>query len=99
VYANNFVTTSDRRLKSNIETLSVPTEIPRGYRYRNNETGEMDIGVMADEVERIAPECIYMRSDGYKSVSYAKLVPICLTLIQSLSDRLAALEASNIKHV
>jgi hypothetical protein len=91
VYANNFVTTSDRRLKSNIEPLTC-SDIPKGYRYIQEENGEMDIGVMADEVERIAPECVYTRPDGYKAVSYMKLVPVCLTLIQSLSDRLAALE-------
>ena len=91
VYANNFVTTSDRRLKSNIQPLEC-SDIPKGYRYTHDENGEMDIGVMADEVERIAPECVYTRPDGYKAVSYMKLVPVCLTLIQSLSDRLAALE-------
>ncbi len=93
VYANNFVTTSDRRLKSNIEPLEC-SNIPKGYRYTHDENGETDIGVMADEVERIAPECVYTRPDGYKAVSYMKLVPVCLTLIQSLSDRLAALESA-----
>lgn len=92
VYANNFVTTSDRRLKSHIEPLCI-SNIPRSYRYLQKETGDMDIGVMADEVERIAPECVYTRTDGYKAVSYMKLVPVCLSLIQSLSDRLAALES------
>jgi hypothetical protein len=95
VYAKNFVTTSDRRLKSHIEPLCV-SDIPRSYRYVHEESGEMDIGVMADEVERISPECVYTRPDGYKAVSYMKLVPVCLSLIKTLSDRLSALE--NEKH-
>jgi hypothetical protein len=47
---------------------------------------------MADEIEEFAPECVYTRPDGYKAVSYTKLVPVCLTLIKSLSERVAALE-------
>lgn len=94
VYASNFVTTSDKRLKTDIVQLDVPPTIPRGYRFRWREGGESDIGVMAEEVEAFAPECIYIRPDGYKAVSYMKLVPVCLTLIQSLSDRLERLEGN-----
>jgi hypothetical protein len=92
VFATNFVTSSDRRLKSNISSLIAPPVIPRAYRYHNNETNEEDIGVMADEVEAILPECVYTRPDGYKAVSYIKLVPLCLSLIQALTERLSVLE-------
>lgn len=91
IFAKNFVTTSDRRLKCNIRTLSVPNSIPNGYRYTTVE-GEEEIGVMADEVESIAPECIYTTPSGYKAVNYMKLVPVCLTMIKSLESRLSALE-------
>lgn len=94
VYANNFVTTSDRRLKYNIQPLNLSDScIPNAYQYVN-EDGCDDIGVMADEVEQIAPECVYTRPDGYKAVSYTKLVPVCLTLIRSLSERVARLEGT-----
>jgi hypothetical protein len=95
VYANNFVTTSDRRLKHSIKPLNLSDSyscIPNAYQYVN-EDGCGDIGVMADEVEQIAPECVYTRPDGYKAVSYTKLVPVCLTLIRSLSERVARLES------
>ena len=93
VFATNFVTPSDRRLKKNISELDTPHLIPRAYRYSALGSDEPDIGVMADEIELIAPECIYMRPDGYKAVSYQKLVPICFSLIRSLSERLAAVES------
>ena len=96
VYATNFVTSSDRRLKSNISPLAVPPTIPRAYRYYNNETNEDDIGVMADEVESVLPECVYTRPDGFKSISYQKLVPLCLSLIQSLTERISALEQDKV---
>ena len=90
-FATNFVTTSDRRLKSNISSLKC-SMIPRAYRYHNDETNEEDIGVMADEIETILPECVYTRPDGYKAVSYVKLVPLCFSLIQALTERLEVLE-------
>jgi hypothetical protein len=92
VYANNFVTTSDRRLKSTITEMLPISSILKSYRYTNLETGEPDIGVMADEIEAILPECVYTRPDGYKSVSYIKLVPVCLSMIQALTERLSVLE-------
>ena len=93
VFASNFVTSSDRRLKTAIEPLGTPQTIPRGYRFRWLESGNSDIGIMADDIEAFAPECVYTRPDGYKAVSYMKLVPVCLTLIQSLSDRLDRIES------
>jgi hypothetical protein len=95
VYADNFVTSSDRRLKTNIRPLEAPLEIPQAYRYNWIEGGAADIGVMADEIEAVAPECIYTRPDGYKAVSYAKLVPVVLTLLRSLSARVAYLETQS----
>ena len=92
VYANCFVTTSDKRLKTDIQLLESPTVIPNAYRYKYIENGVSDIGVMADEIETLFPECIYVRPDGFKAVSYDKLVPVCLTLIKSLSERVARLE-------
>ena len=91
VYANNFVTTSDRRLKHSIHEYDLDGVDVKTYKYIN-ENGESDIGVMADEIEQFAPECVYTRPDGYKAVSYTKLVPVCLTLIRSLSERIAKLE-------
>ena len=47
---------------------------------------------MADEVEAIAPECVYTTPQGFKAVAYPKLVPICLSLIRRLTERVTALE-------
>jgi len=97
VYAGNFVTTSDRRLKWNIRELDPidPEDIPNGYRFDSTEAPRGDIGCMADEVEAIAPECIYTTPSGFKAVSYPKLVPVCLSLIRGLTERVAALEEDN----
>ena len=93
VYAGNFVTTSDRRLKRDIRPAEIPHIIPIAYRYINTETGEEDLGCMADKVAAIAPECVYTTPAGYKAVSYPKLVPVCLSLLRALTHRVAFLES------
>ena len=94
VYAGNFVTTSDRRLKWNIRELDplALEDIPTGYRFDSTEAPSGDLGCMADEVEAIAPECVYTTPQGFKAVAYPKLVPICLSLIRRLTERVTALE-------
>lgn len=89
VFATNFVTSSDRRLKSDIQPLK-GLDYLSTYSFTIN--GMTDIGVLADEVERIAPSCIYDRPDGYKAVSYQKLVPVLLSYIHDLDARLKKLE-------
>jgi hypothetical protein len=96
VYAANFVTTSDRSLKWNIRDLEPvqPADLPKAYRFASAEAPEGDIGCMADEVERIAPECVYTTPIGTKAVSYMKLVPLCFQTIRDLADRVKALESA-----
>jgi hypothetical protein len=96
VFANNFVTSSDRRLKTDIEPLTGLAYISS---YRFNHNGEQDIGVIADEVERIAPSCVYTRPDGYKAVSYQKLVPVLLCYIHELDARIKKVEDLNKKYI
>lgn len=91
VFANNFVTSSDRRLKTHIEPLT-PNNVPGAYRFTWARDGVADIGCMADEVEAVAPECVYTADDGYKAVNYAKLVPVCFSLIKQLRSRVDSLE-------
>jgi hypothetical protein len=92
VFANNFVTSSDRRLKTAVEPLFA-NSLPEAYRFTWIRDGTTDIGCMADEVETIAPECVTVGGDGYKAVNYAKLVPYCFSVIKELRARVEALES------
>lgn len=92
VYATAFVNASDRRLKTAFEPL-IPHNIPNAYRFSWIEDGSTDVGLIADEVESIAPECVTTGGDGYKAVNYAKLVPYCFAVIKDLKARVMALES------
>lgn len=70
---------SDRRAKQDIKLLGVRPDGLGIYEFRykpelHAEYGDgLHIGVMADEVERIKPEAVRMRADGFKAVNYGML--------------------------
>ena len=92
--------TSDERLKTNVtpilDSLNKIGEI-QGYEYDwieneyHNNIGH-DIGVIAQEIEKIAPEAVSTRDNGYKAVKYEKLVPILIQAIKELNEKVNKLE-------
>jgi hypothetical protein len=88
-------TWSDVRYKKNIEPLQnalADVLKMQGVKYSwkiddfpglNFPKGEQ-VGVIAQEIEKIVPELVYTGPDGYKSVSYEKLTPI---LIEAIKDQ------------
>ena len=74
--------TSDRNLKTNIESIENPINKLKkigGYMFDWIEDKNIhskkgrDIGVIAQEVEKIIPECVNQRPNGYKGVNYEKI--------------------------
>lgn len=68
-------TTSDRRLKTDIQTIGVLDDGLKVYSYRYKSGGPMQIGVMADEVAVLRPQA-YIKGgagDGFDAVDYSKL--------------------------
>jgi hypothetical protein len=51
-----------------------------------------DIGVMAQEVERIAPELVITRDNGYKAVKYEKMIALLIEAIKDLSREIDSLK-------
>ena len=95
---NNDVTAfSDARLKSNITTipdaLSKVTEM-RGVHYVRDETGKDSTGVIAQELQKIAPELVLTAEDenGTLSVNYGNITGYLIEAIKELSARVKELE-------
>ena len=85
ITAADFVSTSDERLKDNIETVTDPinkVKELRGVTFdKDNRT---QIGVIAQEVEEVIPEVVLTGADGYKSVAYGNIVGL---LIEAIKDQ------------
>lgn len=102
--SNAFYYMSDANLKKNIETasdsLSKVLQL-RGVTFNWKSTDKADVGVVAQEVEKVYPEVVNTGSDGIKAVEYGHLVgPLIEAIkaqqkqIEDLKARVAALEAS-----
>ena len=46
-----------------------------------------DIGVIAQEVEKILPEIVSTRKNGYMAVKYEKIVPVLIEAIKELTNK------------
>jgi len=115
VRAANFIgqeitSCSDSHFKQNITPLQNSMENIlklQGVNYfwktkefpERNFNDKKQIGLIAQEVEKILPELVFTDKNGYKSVDYSKLTPILVEAIKELSvknDKLR-IEIENLK--
>lgn len=98
--------TSDARLKTNLElipnALEKVSEV-NGYTFDWNDDAKAmnigdestDVGVVAQEIEKVMPEVVKTRANGYKAVNYEKLVPLLIEAIKELKEKVERLEKGN----
>ena len=93
VTAPNFVSSSDARLKSDIETIADALTLVcalRGVRFTMD--GTRQIGVVAQEVEPVLPEVVRADEAGQLSVAYGNITGLLIEAIKDLAARVAVLE-------
>ena len=86
---------SDISLKENISTLDNPLAKVmqiRGTEYdwkegNQNYSGH-DIGVIAQDIEKVLPEAVSTKPDGTKGVHYNKLIPLLIEAVKDLSNKI-----------
>ncbi|MBL7749692.1 MAG: tail fiber domain-containing protein, partial [Chitinophagaceae bacterium] len=94
IWANGTTYASDARFKQNITSIGTPLQrlmLLRGVEYemkdgefsKNNFQPGRQMGLIAQEVEKIVPEAV-REQDGYKGVDYARLVPLLIESIKEL---------------
>ena len=93
-YTGTFGACSDRRFKDHITTLRDPlTTLQKlrgvNYTWKQEEFPEhqfpsgQQVGLIAQEVEKVVPGVVTTGEDGYKSVDYAKLVPLLIEAVKA----------------
>lgn len=93
VTAPNFVSSSDARLKSEVETIADALALVcalRGVRFTMG--GTRQIGVIAQEVDPILPEVVHEDPCGQLSVAYGNITGLLIEAVKELTARVAALE-------
>jgi len=91
---------SDERLKNDIKPIDNSLEKIKsisGNSFEWNEEKQdiykgKDYGVIAQEIEKVLPELVNTREDGYKAVKYDKLVSLLIEGIKELSKEVDKLK-------
>jgi hypothetical protein len=93
---------SDERLKENVQPIQnalSKVELISGNTYDWKEGFDNihphkgnDVGVIAQEVEKVLPQVVINRDNGYKAVDYEKIVPLLIEAIKELSAKVKELE-------
>ena len=100
--------TSDKRLKENVtpieDALNKVSQIqgvkfdwkPLSDEEKRSIHGNEghDVGVIAQEVEKILPEVVQERDNGYKAVKYEKIIPLLVEAIKELQAEVQELKNS-----
>jgi len=87
----DFVATSDRRLKTDISTISNALDTVkamRGVYFTRLGKTQRTVGVIAQEVEEVLPEVVYTGDDEMKSVSYGNMVGLLIEAVKELSEKM-----------
>ena len=91
--------TSDRRLKSNIQESSVSgvdvINRLKTYSYQkefNNEVEDISCGIMAQDVQKYAPDAFREGPDGIYTYNTFALVPYLIKAIQELNQKIEKME-------
>ena len=73
--ANNFILSSDKRLKKNIKNVDADNHVNAQWKtFEMKNSKQKRYGVIAQELEKTNPEFVRVKDDGMKSVAYIDLL-------------------------
>jgi prepilin-type processing-associated H-X9-DG protein len=95
VTATNYITSSDRRQKQQIQTIDNASTILsslRGVRFKWNTSLQTDVGCIAQEILPVLPEAVSGDVESGLFVAYDKLIPVLIEGMKQLTRRVEELE-------
>ena len=99
VVSGTVTANSDAKLKTNVKTIENALDKVlslRGVEYDRIDTGDHQIGLIAQEVEKIIPQVVYPKQPApdyeTKSVSYQNIVGLLIEAIKEQEKRILELE-------
>lgn len=105
---NGINETSDARLKKNVKAVENALDRVLAlqgvtYEWRIDEYPDkefkvgVELGVIAQQIEKILPEVVDTDEEGYKSVQYSHIVPLLIEAIKDQQVKIEKLETENCK--
>ena len=100
--------TSDERLKKYVKNIpnaldkvSQINGVTFQWKKTDDETKQnvhsfegKDVGVIAQEIEKVLPEVVITRDNGYKAVKYEKIIPLLIESVKELKAEIEELKKS-----
>lgn len=89
-YTGQLMQPSDERIKTNFEVIDSALDkvlAIRGYTYLRVGQSEREVGVKAQEVQKVLPEVVKADVDGGLSVSYPNMIALLIEAIRELATR------------
>ena len=84
---------SDAKLKENVKTLEGDKVLQmRGVSFDRKDTGKKGSGVIAQEVQKIAPELVHENEDGTLGVAYGNLTGYLIEAIKQQQETISKLK-------
>ena len=89
---------SDKNLKENLNQICDTQNIIngiKGYTFDWNDKTERegsDVGVIAQDVQKVFPNIVKEREDGYLAVDYIKLIPVLIEEVKRLNSEITELK-------
>gem|GEM_PF-1240969 len=102
VKSNGINETSDVRYKKDVTALGSALDkimLLRGvnYKWKTDEYPDMEfeegiqLGIIAQEIEKVFPEVVHTDEEGYKSVEYSHLVPVLIEGVKDVNTQVQSL--------
>jgi hypothetical protein len=93
--AGTLTINSDIKLKENLVPLTGALDKVKaltGYNYNRIGSDKLEMGVVAQEVQQVAPELVLEDSEGTLSVAYQNMVALLIEAVKEQSAEIAALK-------
>lgn len=92
IYGKIVQSTSDERLKFNLEPVDYDLSSVQAYRYNFENESVKHIGLIAQQVEKVAREAVSEHSDGHLSLDYNAVVALLVNKVNQLEKRIDQLQ-------
>ncbi len=96
--AGNVTAFSDLRLKTELQRLTGALDTVcqlRGWRYKRTDTGQYQIGLVAQEVQALQPELVSQQANGYLALAYGNVTALLVEAIKDLNAKVDALAVTH----